>query len=62
MSVSMYRNMIWLVVESTDLDGIVDHLKGEADITSISDLGSAGDLKLIWKTSHLVVADLDGLI
>ncbi|MBO2653507.1 hypothetical protein I6M49_08440 [Shewanella algae] len=62
MSVSMYRNMIWLVVESRDLDGIVEHLKGEADIKSISDLGSADDLKFIWKTLHLVVADLDGLI
>ncbi|MBN7771357.1 hypothetical protein KUV44_12475 [Marinobacter daepoensis] len=62
MNVSMYRNLIWLVVESTDLEGIVDHLKGEADITSISDLGAADDLRLIWRTSHLVVADLGGLI
>ncbi|SFM22716.1 hypothetical protein [Marinobacter zhejiangensis] len=61
MNVSMYRNMIWLVVESTDLDGIVDHLKEEADITSISDMESEDDLRLIWKTSHLVVADLGGL-
>ena len=62
MSVSMYRNMIWLVVESADLDGIVDYLKGEADIKSISDMESDDDLRLIWRTSHLVVADLGGLI
>lgn len=36
MSVSMYRNMIWLVVESTGLDGIVDHLKDEVNVREIA--------------------------
>lgn len=61
MNVSMYRNMIWLVVESDEYEEIIEHLKGEADVQSISDMESEDDLRLIWKTSHLAVADLGGL-
>ncbi|WP_416885797.1 hypothetical protein [Marinospirillum sp.] len=62
MSMMMYGNMIWLVVESNDLEGVVDHLKGEMSITSISNLQSLDEIKLIWRSTHLVVADLGGLI
>lgn len=61
MNLSMYRNMIWLVVDSADLDGIVEFLKEEMDIKSINDMESIEDVRRIWKSSHLVVADLGGL-